>query len=61
MQVIYAHVVIGWSIRKFNSVLTVFLWGMLFRMVFGESDWIAILTTSFSWRSPYGDEVNFKA
>ncbi|SWZ63060.1 Uncharacterised protein [Klebsiella pneumoniae] len=39
--------VIGWSIRKFNSVLTVFLWGILFRMVFGESDWIAILTTSF--------------
>ncbi len=39
--------VIGWSIRKCSSVLTVFAWGMIFRMILGESDWIAVLVAAF--------------
>ncbi|MGV0276545.1 hypothetical protein ACTLM4_009620 [Klebsiella pneumoniae] len=39
--------VIGWNGWKFGSVLAVFVWGMVFRMIFGESDWIAMLVSVF--------------
>lgn len=38
--------VIGWSLRKFSTVLTIFAWGMIFRMLLGESDWIAVLVAA---------------
>ncbi|ASV45039.1 hypothetical protein SopranoGao_16 [Klebsiella phage SopranoGao] len=38
---------IGWSLRKFSTVLIIFVWGKLFRMLFGESDWIAMLVAAF--------------
>ncbi len=38
---------IGWSIRKFNAVLLIFAWGMIFHAIFENNDWIAMLVTAF--------------
>lgn len=39
--------IISWRMRHFNDALLIFAWGMIFRMLFGESDWIAVLIVSF--------------
>ncbi|AUV40502.1 hypothetical protein C2U50_29290 [Klebsiella pneumoniae] len=39
--------VIGWSLRKFNAVLIIFAWGMIFRMLAGDSAWIVMIVASF--------------
>lgn len=38
---------VGWSFKKFNTVLIIFGCGMIFRMLIGEGDWIAVLVVSF--------------
>nr|DAY50350.1 MAG TPA: hypothetical protein [Caudoviricetes sp.] len=39
--------IISWRMRHLNGALLIFAWGMIFRMLFGESDWIAVLIVSF--------------
>ncbi len=39
--------IISWRMRYFNDALLIFAWGMIFRMLFGENDWIAVLIVSF--------------
>ncbi|MFZ6340053.1 hypothetical protein, partial [Klebsiella pneumoniae] len=46
-QVFMSTWVIEWNGWKFGSVLAVFAWGIVFRMIFVESDWIAMLVSAF--------------
>lgn len=39
--------IISWRMRNFNDALLIFVWGMIFRMIFGENDWMAVLVTAF--------------